>query len=222
MQKENKERTLWQRPLHTIMQACAKPQGRSGRFMLSMMSAGHSPLTDWGLSHLTLARDAFVIDIGCGSGVTIQKLLMLCPEGFVTGLDYSPLSVEQSRKNNKADIQRGRCRIIEGTVASLPFEDNSFDCALAVETIYFWPQNSFGEVYRILKPGGKFLAICEADGTGPTDNFWLEVIDGMTLWTRDELGKQLREAGFAEVEIDTKSVSFGLAHWMCAVAVKCV
>ncbi len=220
MQKEKQKRTLWQRPLHAIMQACSKPQGYSGRFMLSMMSAGHAPLTDWGLSHLTLAWDANIIDIGCGSGKTVQKLLGLCPNGFVTGLDYSTLSVEHSKKENETAIREGRCEILEGNVASLPFEDNSFDCAIAVETIYFWPEGSFREVHRILKPEGKFLIICEADGTGPTDRFWTKVIDGMELWTRKKLEKALHETGFNTIGTDAKSVSLGLAHWMCAIATK--
>ncbi len=220
MQAAEQKRSFWQRPLHAVMQACAKPQGRKGSFMLSFMEAGHSPLTDWGLTHLTLEAGTRAVDIGCGSGLTVQKLLELCPEGHVTGVDYSPLAVERSREKNEKAIKEGRCNILEGNAADLPFEDNSFDFAIAVETIYFWPKGSFQEVRRVLKPGGRFLAVCEADGTGPTDKLWPKVIDGMELWSREKLEERLNAAGFSSVETDTKSVSFGFAHWMCAIAKK--
>ena len=80
-----------------------KPVGLGGKIMVAMMNLGHSPVARWGLRFLELTPDAKVLDCGCGGGANIKRLLKKCPEGIVKGIDYSPVSVEKSKKG-----QRGR------------------------------------------------------------------------------------------------------------------
>ena len=81
-----------------------KPVGLGGKLMVAMMNMGHSPVARWGLQFLKLAPDAKVLDCGCGGGANIKRLLKKCPEGIVKGIDYSPVSVEKSKKVNEAAI----------------------------------------------------------------------------------------------------------------------
>ena len=108
-----------------------------------------------------LAPDARVLDCGCGGGANMKRLLKKCPQGIVKGIDYSPVSVEKSKKVNEAAIAEGRCAVLQGSVADMMFADDWFDAVTAFETVYFWPDlpQCFREVYRVLKPGGTFL-IC--------------------------------------------------------------
>ena len=64
-------------------------------------------------------------------------------------------------------IASGRCTVIQGNVAELPFDDESFELATAFETVYFWPglEHCFSEVCRVLQPGGRFIICNESDGT---------------------------------------------------------
>ena len=80
-----------------------KPVGLSGKIMVAMMNLGHSPVARWGLQFLNAAPDAKVLDCGCGGGANMKRLLKKCPQGVVKGIDYSPVSVEKSKKG-----QRGR------------------------------------------------------------------------------------------------------------------
>ncbi len=214
------KRNFFQNLLHRVLQNCAKPEGRVGKWVVRMMNASHAPLSKWGLSHLELAPDAEIIDLGCGGGSNVSAMLASCPEGHVTGLDYSPVSVTASRKKNADAIREGRCAIVEGNVAELPFPDESFDAATAFETIYFWPENSFPGVHRILKPGGEFLIVCEADGSCPTDEKWTRIIDGMKLHSGENLVGALKQAGFREVHTDHKSVMGDAGRWLCVRAKK--
>jgi len=214
------KRNFFQNLLHRVLQNCAKPEGRVGKWVVRMMNASHAPLSKWGLSHLELAPDAEIIDLGCGGGSNVSAMLASCPEGHVTGLDYSPVSVTASRKKNADAIREGRCEIVEGNVAELPFPDESFDAATAFETIYFWPENSFPGVHRILKPGGEFLIVCEADGSCPTDEKWTRIIDGMKLHSGENLVGALKQAGFREVHTDHKSVMGDAGRWLCVRAKK--
>ena len=214
------KRNFFQNLLHRVLQNCAKPEGRIGKWMVRMMNASHGPLSKWGLSHLKLTPDAEVIDLGCGGGSNVATMLDACPKGHVTGFDYSPVSVTASKKKNADAIRDGRCKIIEGNVAALPFPDESFVSATAFETIYFWPDNSFPGVHRILKPGGEFLIVCEADGSCPTDEKWTRIIDGMKLHSRENLVCELERAGFREVQTDSKSVMGDAGRWLCVRAKK--
>ena len=109
-----------------------KPQGDDGFKLLERMNGGHhEQLALWGLSFLEIAADARVLDIGCGGGANIARLLERASAGFAAGVDYSPVSVEASRDYNAAAIEAGRCEVCEGNASALPFPDGSFDAVTA-------------------------------------------------------------------------------------------
>ena len=116
-----------------------KPVGFGGKIMVAMMNMGHSPVARWGLRFLELTPDAKVLDCGCGGGANIKRLLKKCPQGIVKGIDYSPVSVEKSKKVNEAAIAEDRCAVLHGSVADMEFADERFDAVTAFETVYFWP-----------------------------------------------------------------------------------
>ena len=91
-----------------------KPVGLGGNLMVAMMNLCHSPVARWGLHFLKLTPDAKVLDCGCGGGANIKRLLKKYPEGIVKGIDYSPVSVEKSKKVNDAAIAEGRCAVLQG------------------------------------------------------------------------------------------------------------
>ena len=94
-----------------------KPEGFGGKLMVAMMNLGHSPVARWGLQFLDAAPDARVLDCGCGGGANMKRLLKKCPQGIVKGIDYSPVSVEKTKKVNEAAIAEGRCTVLQGSVA---------------------------------------------------------------------------------------------------------
>ena len=194
------------------------PQGDGGRETLNRMNVAHASMAAWGFSHIAPAKDARALDLCCGGGANLAVLLDLCPEGHVTGLDYSEISVEMSTKTNEAAIANGRCEVVQGDVSSLPFPDESFDLLTAFETVYFWPdiRKAFREALRVLTPGGRFLICNEADGTGPEQEEWGKEILNLIIYTKEQLEEMLKEAGFSAVEIYHKPEN----RWVTAVGVK--
>ena len=193
-----------------------KPIGLGGKIMVTMMNLGHSPVARWGLRFLELTPDAKVLDCGCGGGANIKRLLKKCPQGVVKGIDYSPVSVEKSKRVNETAVTKGRCTVLRASVAELPFESEQFDAVTAFETVYFWPDlpQCFREVWRVLKSGGTFLICNESNGDTDKDEKWTEIIGGMTIYKDIELKSCLEQAGFFDVQIHKKKT------WLCVTARK--
>ena len=138
------------------------PEGEGGVRMLARMNEGHhEQLAAWGFAQLSPQPGAQILDVGCGGGANLLRLLERSPLGTVTGVDYSQTSVETSEKTCAEAIKEGRCRVQLADVADLPFRDRSFDFVSAFETIYFWPDivRSLAEVRRVLKPGGSLVCL---------------------------------------------------------------
>lgn len=197
-----------------LIQHTRKPEGFLGRLMLRGMNQGHAALSAWGLAHLgQLAPDARVLDVGCGGGANLKRFLLLCPQGQVDGIDYSKESVAYSRRLNQR--AQGRCQVRQGDAMALPYEDASFDQVSAFETVYFWPDlfRGFQEVFRVLRPGGRFLIVCE--GSGMESARWEQMIAGMTVHSAEDLQKALRTAGFPGITLHR-----GKKGRICLVAMK--
>lgn len=164
------------------------------------------PLSHWGLSHVEIHDDVDILDIGCGGGRNIQRLLRAAPKGHVTGIDPSETAVSMSFALNREAIADGRCDVYEGTADILPFGDNRFDLVMASETMYFWknPDECVREILRVLKPGGIFLAVNSKGGTCPLDDIYEKIIPGMKIFHQEELEELFLNAGFRDLDTDYK------------------
>ena len=187
-----------------LLKQTRHPTGWFGELLLRGMNIGHSKLTAWGLKHISIEKHYTIFDVGCGGGETVRKLAMMATEGKVYGIDFSEESVAISRRTNKQLIQAGRVEIRHGSVSCLPFFDDMFDLATAVETHYFWPDlvSDMQEVLRVLKLSGKLLLIGEAYKGGKHDlnQKWVE-LGNIAYYSGDELSKLFSTAGYSDVQV---------------------
>ena len=143
----------------------------------------------------------------------MKRLLNLCPEGNIYGIDLSEESVSFAQKYNAKHLDK-RCFIQQGDVCSLPYKEGAFDAVTAFETVYFWSpiKKALSEVARVLRKGGCFLISLEASDPEQR-KMWTERIDGMVVYTADELKQLLFEAGFSSVKtIHKKEELHIIAH----------
>ncbi len=205
--------------LSKIFSNTRKPEGFWGRMMVAGMNGGsHAAMASWGLDLANVPAEGEILDIGCGGGANLSRLMDRSLRAKVTGVDYSSVSVEKSRKVNADAIAKGRCKVLEASVANLPFKDDTFAMATAFETVYFWPdiEKSFAEVRRILVPDGKFLIVNEDDGLTGNNEKWEKMIEGMHTYTPDELKANLSAAGFKDIVVHLNESK----HWLCVTAIK--
>jgi ubiquinone/menaquinone biosynthesis C-methylase UbiE len=141
-----------------------------------------------------------VLEVGFGPGVIIQRLSKLALNGHVAGIDPSKVMVEQARARNAIGIKGGLVDLRRGSVESLPFDDNSFDKALAINSMQVWPDAYAGltEIRRVMRPGAS-------------------VALGFTPYSGQQnrgLTEMLGAAGF------TKATVVERDNWFCALALK--
>jgi ubiquinone/menaquinone biosynthesis C-methylase UbiE len=200
----------------------SKPTGWLGRFILWRMNATHSPLTDWGLGHVSIENHYRVLDIGCGGGRTVGKLAALATHGKVYGVDYSEESVAATKRANARWIALGRVEVCHGFVSQLPFPDGMFDLITAVETHFWWPNlpEDMRETLRVLKPGGTLILIAEVyKGANTVTSNLAEKHaprTGMKLLTAKEHGELCSNAGYCDVQVMEER---GIG-WICAIGKK--
>lgn len=198
----------------------AKPEGKAGLEMVETMNEHHAPLTDWALGYIDFHTDDHVLDVGCGGGAALAKISTMVPDGKLIGVDYSPVSVEASRKHNQMDLDSGKLDVILASVSDLPFDNDVFDVAVTFESHYFWPSlaDDIKSVYRVIKPGGKLLLASEIYQYDGLDAKALANVQKYNLnnLSKAEFETLFVDAGFKEVAIHTKEGT----DWLCVEGVK--
>ena len=192
--------------LKSFFSQCAHPEGALGRVMLSFMNYTHAPLTNWGLRLVDVQDGWTMLDVGCGGGFTIRRLLKLSKDAKVYGIDISEESVAKAKKVN-ADVLDKQVFVTLGSAEKLPYKDGMFDLVTAVKTVYFWPNlpDCLQEVRHVLKPGGKFAILVEVVDS---DSKWTNVVEGMTAYSPEELKTMLDNAGFIQTEIHRRKPTY--------------
>jgi ubiquinone/menaquinone biosynthesis C-methylase UbiE len=98
-----------------------------------------------------------VLELGAGPGAATEELRRRAAR--VTCLEYqlafaAPLGARVSGTN---------AAVVQGDAAALPFPNNTFSSAIAILMLHHLraskdQDQAFGEIYRVLRPGGVFLA----------------------------------------------------------------
>jgi ubiquinone/menaquinone biosynthesis C-methylase UbiE len=103
-----------------------------------------------------------VLDVGCGTGtLAIAAKRLVGPSGAVCGIDASPEMI--ARANKKARKAGVEVAFRNGAAQTLPFPDAQFDAVLSTVMLHHLPrkarQECACEMRRVLKPGGRVLAV---------------------------------------------------------------
>jgi arsenite methyltransferase len=131
-------------------------------------------------------RGAYVLDVGCGAGVTPVHLARAygCR---VVGVDIAPRMVERSQEVAKRAGLAGRIELRVADAQDLPFDDDLFD-AVITESVTAFPedkQRAVDEYVRATRPGG-FVGLNEST--------WLKTPPPpeVVAWAAQEVGAQVK------------------------------
>jgi len=183
-----------------LMRMFGRPKGVLGRLGGVIMARVNRDAAVQIIEWLDVRPDDKVLEIGFGPGVAIQLLLHRVPAGSVAGVDYSQEMVRQAAARNAAALRDRRVDLRYGSVERLPFAEETFDKALAINSMQTWPDVRAGlrDIQRVLKHGGN-VALGFTVNSGQPKEGVAELLDA---------------AGFAQVRIVDGSKLF------CAIATK--
>lgn len=106
-----------------------------------------------------IEEGSVVTDIGCGAGMDLLLAAKAVgPRGRAIGVDMTEAMAEKARSAARTlGLENVEVRI--GDAMSLPLEDASVDVVLSNGVLNLTPDKSvaFGEVFRVLRPGGRFF-----------------------------------------------------------------
>ena len=100
---------------------------------------------------------ARVLDLGCGTGLELEKYFVLNPTAKITGIDLAPGMLNTLRqKYCGKDIS-----LILGSYFEVPFGTEEFDAAVSVESLHHFTKEEkiplYTKLKAALKPGGYFI-----------------------------------------------------------------
>lgn len=100
----------------------------------------------------------WLVDIGCGPGFLTAKISQKYKDIEMVGLDNSNLALRNAKRTWPVDLYP-ELNLIIGDAQRLPFSDNSVEFIISSLSLHHWPDAGgvFQEIFRTLKPGGKFL-----------------------------------------------------------------
>jgi len=108
---------------------------------------------------LNLVRPAHrtLVDIGCGEGITLEKMHRLFPDRKVLGIDILSENIDICRHHG--------CKVEQGDVYNLPLPSKSVDFVLFMEVIEHLEhhETAIQEIHRVLVPGGRLVIVFPND-----------------------------------------------------------
>ncbi|MGA1342561.1 MAG: class I SAM-dependent methyltransferase [Hyphomonas sp.] len=103
-------------------------------------------------------RTQRLLDVACGNGRFLEKVLEIYPKLRVTGLDLSPSYTDAARVRLAPWRQ---AEVVHDAAEIMPLETKSQDIAVSIFLFHELPpkvrQKVLTEIFRILKPGGLFV-----------------------------------------------------------------
>lgn len=152
-----------------------------------------------------------MIDLGCGEGITLAKIIQKFPETEIIGVDHDPEKIKICR--------RYRLPVKLADLTCLPLAANTFDCALLIEVLEHLKVKQVNqvikEIHRILKPGGRLIILFPHDRNFKIARFLtLKFKEAfydyghLRQWQPSEAKKAFQKAGFKIVANCSLPINF--------------
>jgi SAM-dependent methyltransferase len=143
-----------------------------------------------------------VLDVGCGTGATLDWLQRFAGRRPVVGIDVAPAAVHLARRSGG--------RLALASADSLPFRDARFDLIYCADVVQHLSDEqrarALAEFRRVLRPGGAVVIRANRASGAPAD-----AAVGYASFAYRRFPAELESAGLAPVVVGTVAALSGLA-----------
>lgn len=176
-----------------------KPEGLVGEDVGKAMAHFNRSAIAFTIDCLQIQPKDHILEIGFGPGEAIAEAVRLTPNGYIAGIDHSPVMLDMAKQRNHRALMQEHVELTLGDARELPYPDESFDIVFAVNVFHFWPDptRELAECRRVLKPGGRIAFFLWHP------SLWLPGILDTGVFTAreaDDVEKILLTAGFTNIE----------------------
>lgn len=133
-------------------------------------------LTDYCLGLLPCLTEKNILEVGCGNGIQAMYIYEKYAPASIIGIDLNEDNINianmEKEKQNSQNIEF----LISDAQELSPIKSNSMDVVINIESACHYPEKGkfLREIYRVLKPGGRFVIadILTKKYPGNRKNFW--------------------------------------------------
>jgi ubiquinone/menaquinone biosynthesis C-methylase UbiE len=106
------------------------------------------------MARLESLQFSSLLDVGCGTGALLRRILREYPLTSARGIDLSPAMVGQAHA-----LLGTRAHVLLGDAEQLPFSDDAFDVVTCVASFRHYPDplQALAEMRRVLRPEGSLV-----------------------------------------------------------------
>jgi len=134
------------------------------------------------IEHYDLKDGDKILDVGCGKGFLLYDMLKILPGLEVTGIDISEYAIKNAKEEVRPYLQ-------VGDAIKLPFQDNSFELVISINTIHnlfcYDMLDSLKEIERVGKKN-KYIVVESYQNLEQKTNMLYWVLTGECFFSDDE------------------------------------
>jgi ubiquinone/menaquinone biosynthesis C-methylase UbiE len=169
----------------------ARPHGWAGRMLGGAMDFANRKPMRLALEYLLPRNGEALLDVGCGTGMALKSVAGQA-RCTLYGVDPSRTMLIAAASRLRSDAV-----LVEGELGALPFPDEAFDAALALNMLYFCDGEGamLADLHRVLRPGGRLVAYVTHRNS--MENWAFVRAGHHRLYDEGELRHALVQGGFA-------------------------